>query len=103
MIPVLGGESRRVIAVEGHDGFHPFFSRSERWLYFQLDHKNIYRVPGPAQHWRAAEPEQITHFAGTGLFLEDPQLSLDGKHLLLSHGHRTGDLWLMNLGDVMRR
>jgi Tol biopolymer transport system component len=92
-----GGESRSVVATP-HQDYHPFVSPSGKWLYFQLDHKNIYRVPGPAQEWRKGEPEKITNFPESGLFLEDPQISHDGHWLLYSHGRITGDVWIMNLG-----
>ena len=95
-VPFEGGESRAVVATPHYD-VHPFFSPSGRWLYFQRDHKNIYRVPGPAQDWRQAEPEQVTNFPESGLFLEDPQISRDGRQLLYSRGRITGDIWIMNL------
>ena len=96
-IPIEGGESRSVVATP-HQDFHPFVSPSGRWLYFQRDHKNIYRVPGPAQDWRPSAPEKVTNFPESGLFLEDPQISRDGHQLLYSRGHITGDIWIMNLG-----
>lgn len=96
-IPIDGGETRSVVATP-HQDYHPSVSPSGRWVYFQLDHKNLYRVPGPAQNWRAAEPEKITNFPESGLFLEDPQISRDGRQLLYSHGHVTGDIWLMKIG-----
>ena len=96
-IPVEGGESRVVVGTQ-HQDYHPSVSPSGNWLYFQLDHKNIYRVPGPAQNWRQAEPQKVTNFPESGLFLEDPQISRDGRQLIYSHGRITGDLWLINLG-----
>jgi len=96
-VPIGGGESRTVVATP-HQDVHPFVSPSGNWLYFQLDHKNIYRVLGPAQEWRKAEPEKVTNFPESGLFLEDPQISRDGHWLLYSHGRITGDVWIMNLG-----
>jgi Tol biopolymer transport system component len=96
-IPVEGGESRIVVATQ-HQDYHPSVSPSGNWLYFQLDHKNIYRVPGPAQNWRQAEPQKVTDFPESGLFLEDPQISRDGRQLIYSRGRITGDLWLINLG-----
>lgn len=96
-IPVEGGESRIAVATP-HQDYHPFVSPSGKWLYFQLDHKNIYRVPGPAQDWHKAEPEKVTNFPESGLFLEDPQISRDGRLLLYSHGRITGDIWIINLG-----
>jgi len=96
-VPIEGGESRSVVATP-HQDYHPFVSPSGKWLYFQLDHKNIYRVPGPAQEWRKGEPEKVTNFPESGLFLEDPQISRDGHWLLYSRGRITGDVWIMNLG-----
>jgi Tol biopolymer transport system component len=72
-VMIEGGETRDVVKTIHHD-FHPFVSASGRWLYFQSDHKNISRVPGPAQDWRANAPEKVTNFPESGLFLEDPQL-----------------------------
>ena len=97
IVPIEGGESRVAVDTPRYD-VHPFFSPSGKWLYFQPDHKNIYRVPGPAQDWRKAEPEKVTNFPESGLFLEDPQISRDGRWLLYSRGRITGDIWIMNLG-----
>ena len=97
-VPIEGGESRIVVAT-AHQDYHPFVSPSGKWLYFQLDHKNIYRVPGPAQEWRSGDPEKVTNFPESGLFLEDPQISRDGHWLLYSHGRITGDIWIMTLGE----
>ncbi len=96
-MPIEGGESRSVVAT-AHQDYHPFVSPSGKWLYVQFDHKNIYRVPGPAQEWRKAEPEKVTNFPESGLFLEDPQISRDGHWFLYSRGRITGDVWIMNLG-----
>ena len=95
-LPVAGGEPRPIVTTP-HNDYHPSFSASGKWLYFQLDHKNIYRVPGPAQDWREAEPEKITNFPESNLFLEDPQISRDGGQLFYSHGRITGDIWIMSL------
>lgn len=73
-------------------------SASGNWVYYQVDHKNIYRLPGPSQSWRKAEPQKITDFPESGLFIEDPRLSMDGKQLIYSRGKITGDLWLLKLG-----
>ena len=89
-----GGESRDVVATPQQD-YHPFFSPSGRWLYFQPDHKNLFRVPGPAQDWKPADPVKITDFPESGLYLEDPQFSRDGKQFLYARGKITGDIWLL--------
>jgi len=101
-IPVEGGEARTVVETP-HQDYHPSVSPSGRWLYFQLDHKNLYRVPGPAQNWRQAAPEKVTNFPESGLFLEDPQISHDGLKLLYSRGRITGDIWIMKLSQVTDR
>jgi Tol biopolymer transport system component len=89
-----GGQPRVVVATPRQD-FHPFFSPSGRWVYFQPDHKNLYRVPGPAQNWQRAEPVKITDFPESERFIEDPQISRDGKQLLYSRGRITGDIWIL--------
>ncbi|MFN2502420.1 MAG: protein kinase [Pyrinomonadaceae bacterium] len=95
-VPIEGGESISVVATSRQD-FHPVFSPSGKWLYFQLDHKNIYRVPGPAQAWSKADPEKVTNFAESGLFLEDPHISSDGRKLIYSRRRTAGDIWLLSL------
>jgi Tol biopolymer transport system component len=96
-VPVGGGSSRVVVATP-HQDYHPVFSPSGNWLYFQPDHKNLYRVPGPAQNWRQANPERVTNFPESGLLIEDLQMSPDGRRLLYSRGHVTGDIWLIEIG-----
>jgi eukaryotic-like serine/threonine-protein kinase len=91
----LDGGQPRVVASTPRQDYHPFFSPSGRWVYFQPDHKNLYRVPGPAQDWKQSDPAKITDFPESGLFLEDPQISRDGKQLLYSRGKITGDIWIL--------
>jgi serine/threonine protein kinase len=95
-MPASGG-SPIVVTASPHQHFHPFFSPSGNWLYYQVEHKNIYRIPGPGQNWMKKEPEKITNFPESGLYLEDPQISEDGKYLLYSRGRFDGDIWIMNL------
>jgi len=95
-VPIEGGESISVVETPRQD-FHPVFSPSGKWLYFQLDHKNIYRVPGPAQAWRKYEPEKVTNFPESGLFLEDPQIADGGRKLMYSRRRTAGDIWLLSL------
>ena len=102
--PIDGGTTLVVAAMPGQMGSgHPMIAPSGNWFYFQVDHKNVYRVPGPAQGWRKAEPVKVTSFPEFGLFIEDPRLSPDGKELLYSRGRITGDLWLLKLGVASRK
>jgi eukaryotic-like serine/threonine-protein kinase len=96
-MPAAGGASRLVVVSAGNS-YHPSFVPSGRWLYFTPDHGNILRVPGPSDGWRAAAPAPVTTFKESGLLLEDPQVSLDGRWLIYSRRQVTADLWLLNLG-----
>ncbi|MEP6913173.1 MAG: protein kinase [bacterium] len=93
-VQTSGGPSQVIVETPRED-YHPFVSPSGKWLYFQPDHKNLYRVPGPAQGWRQATPEQVTNFLESGLFLEDPQISRDGRYLFFSRASIRGDIWIM--------
>jgi Tol biopolymer transport system component len=95
-MPVAGG-APRAIATAPFEAYHPFFSPSGRWLYFQPNHKNLYRVPGPAQGWTSARPEKVTNFSGFDLYIEDPKISRDGGKLLYTRGRRTGDIFILRL------
>jgi Tol biopolymer transport system component len=97
--PIDGGETLVVAATPGQMGSgHPMLSPSGNWFYYQVDHKNVYRLPGPSQGWRKVEPVKVTSFPESGLFIEDPRLSMDGKQLIYSRGKITGDLWLLKFG-----
>ncbi|HVT44168.1 MAG TPA: protein kinase [Thermoanaerobaculia bacterium] len=92
-----GGPAFDVVATPRED-FHPWFSPSGRWVYAQFDHKNIVRVPGPAQQWRKATAQQVTFFPESNLYIEQPQMSADGKWIYYSRGNITADLWVLRLG-----
>jgi Tol biopolymer transport system component len=97
-VPLAGPEKQRFVVTEPTEDYHPFFSPAGRWLYYQPEHKNVFRVPGPAQGWRAALPEQVTHFPERGVYLEEPQISRDGRTLFYARASITGDIWLLRLG-----
>jgi Tol biopolymer transport system component len=94
-----GSTKSRVLVRSAHENMHPFFSRDLRWVYFQPNHKNVYRIPGPAQGWKAAEPQQVTFFPESDLYLESPQLSADEKYLYYSRRAATSDLWMGKFSD----
>ena len=94
-IPVEGGKARALLPPD-FEGLHPFFSPSGSWLYVQTNHKNIFRVPGPAQDWKSAPPERVTDFTGVDLYIEDPRISRDGKKLFFTRGRRTGDILILH-------
>jgi hypothetical protein len=94
----VGDGSSRIVVDAPTQDYHPFLSPRGLWLYYQPDHKNIVRVPGPAQEWRKAAPEQVTHFPEIGLYLEEPQISADGRKLFFGRGQTVADLWLLESG-----
>ena len=74
---------------------HMFYSPDGRWLYYQPNHLNIYRMPadgGPAQ--------QVTHFAESGLFIEEPTISPDARFLVYIRHNGGSSLWLLQLAHV---
>jgi len=99
LAPVAGGRARWLVQTDRQD-HHAIFTSSGRWLYFQPDHRNLWRIPGPGSGWREASPEQVTHLPESGLFLEDPQLSADGRRLVYSRIRTTGDLWTVELAET---
>jgi Tol biopolymer transport system component len=90
--PTKGGEELRLTS--GYDRIrHISFSPDGRWIYLQLNHLNIYRMPaggGPFQ--------QVTKFPEGGLFIEEPKLSPDGRWLAYCHNNGGSSLWLLELG-----
>ena len=86
-------QPRTVVDLPDDSAYHPSLSPDGQWLYFTPDHRNLFRVPGPAQGWRQHAPVQLTNFPESGLFIEDPQVSPDGRWLLYSRQTMAADLW----------
>ena len=84
----------RVLVSNSRENMHPFFSPDGKWVYYQPNHKNLYRIPGPALGWKAKPPQQVTFFPESNLYLEEPQMSDDGKYLYYSRRSVSSDLWL---------
>ena len=97
-VAVAGGTPRAVAT--GSYVYHPSFSPSGRWMYFQTGHKNLFRIPGPAQAWASAAPERVTDFSGVDLYIENPRISRDGSRLFYARGRRTGDIYILHLGTA---
>jgi Tol biopolymer transport system component len=101
-VPVAGG-TPRLVSTGPYEAYHPFFSPSGRWVYFQPSHKDLFRVPGPAQGWATAAPQQVTDFSGFDLYIENPRISRDGSKLFYTRGRRTGDIFILRLGTSAER
>jgi Tol biopolymer transport system component len=91
-IPVGGGEERQMTTGDERV-LHLFYSPDGRWLYVQPSHRNIYRMPsdgGPLQ--------PVTRFPESGLFIEEPKISPDGRYLVYNRGHGGSSLWMLTIG-----
>jgi len=84
----------RILVSDTRENMHTFFSPDGKWVYYGPDHKNLYRIPGPAQGWRHAPAQQVTFFPESNLYLEEPQISADGKYVYFSRRSISSDLWL---------
>jgi TolB protein len=71
---------------------HAFYSPNGRWIYFQPNHQNFYRMPA-----NGGSPQQVTRFSETGLFIEEPTISADGRYLYYCRGNGGSSLWLLDL------
>jgi Tol biopolymer transport system component len=90
--PAQGGEPRQLtFGVERM--LHASFSPDGRWIYVQASHRNIWRVPTAG-----GALEQVTRFPESGLFLEEPTLSPDGRALVYARWKGGSSLWLLKLG-----
>jgi len=92
-MPASGGPAEPLTA-----GFermrHTFFSPDGRWIYVQPSHRNLHRLPVDG-----GELRPVTRFPESGLFLEEPTLSPDGRHLAYCRSNGGSSLWLMTLED----
>lgn len=91
-IAIAEGKEQRLTT--GYDRIrHLSFSPDGHWIYLQPNHLNIYRMPaggGPFQ--------KVTKFTESGLFIEEPKLSPDGRWLAYCHNNGESSLWLVELG-----
>jgi TolB protein len=89
--PAVGGTARQLtFGVERMR--HPSFSPDGRWIYVQPSHRNIWRVPTAG-----GRLEQVTTFPESGLILEEPTLSPDGRFLAYARWKGGASLWLLRL------
>ena len=73
---------------------HLSYSPDGAWLYVQPSHRNIYRLPA---HGGPLQP--VTHFPESGLFLEEPMLSPDGRYFVYNRGHGGSSLWMLTIAS----
>jgi Tol biopolymer transport system component len=96
-MPSAGGEAHRLTTGTKRIR-HMFYSSDGRWLYFQPNHLNIYRMPadgGPVT--------QVTHFPEPGLFIEEPTISPNNRYLAYCRVGGGSSLWLLKIGPPPKR
>ncbi|MBC8645531.1 MAG: PD40 domain-containing protein [Thermoanaerobaculia bacterium] len=71
---------------------HSFYSPDGRWIYVQSSHRNIHRLPA-----EGGSLQPVTRFPESGLFLEEPTLSPDGRYLAYCRSNGGSSLWLLTL------
>jgi Tol biopolymer transport system component len=90
-----GGDEARQLTFGSERMRHPSFSPDGKWIYVQPSHRNIWRVPAAG-----GRLERVTDFPESGLFLEEPTLSPDGRALAYARWKGGGSLWLLRLGGA---
>ncbi|HEV8377165.1 MAG TPA: hypothetical protein VGR38_13125, partial [Candidatus Polarisedimenticolia bacterium] len=91
-MPAAGGKEERLTTGDERMR-HAFYSPDGRWIYVQPSHRNLYRLPssgGPLQ--------PVTRFPESGLFIEEPTLSPDGRSFAYCRSNGSSSLWLLSIG-----
>ncbi len=90
-MPASGGNEERLTT--GNERMrHLFWSPDSRWIYVQPSHRNVWRLPaagGPLQ--------QVTRFPESGLYIDEPAISPDGRTLVYARATGGSSLWLLSL------
>ena len=96
-IPATGGKEERLTS-----GFermlHFFYSPDGRWLYVQPSHRNIHRMPSDG-----GSLQPVTRFPESGLFIEEPTISPDGRYLAYNRSHGGSTLWMLTIAPSAER
>jgi Tol biopolymer transport system component len=94
-IPSNGGQPEPLTT--GNDRVrHMFYSHDGHWLYFQPNHLNIYRMPADG----GQPTQQVTHFPESGLLIEEPTITPDGRYLVYCKRNGGSSLWVLRLGNT---
>jgi Tol biopolymer transport system component len=93
-VSVESGEERRLTSGDERMR-HVFYSPDGRWIYVQPSHRNIWRLPA-----EGGQLQRVTNFPESGLFIEEPSISPDGKFLVYSRSRGGSSLWLLTLGTL---
>ena len=94
IVSAQGGEERQLTSGDERMR-HVFYSPDGRWIYVQPSHRNIYRLPAEGGQLRP-----VTNFPESGLFIEEPTISPDGRFLVYSRSRGGSSLWLLTLGTM---
>ena len=93
-MPIAGGKEEQLTASDERMR-HMSYSPDGRWIYIQPSHRNIWRLPAAG-----GALQKVTSFPESGLFIEEPILSPDGRFLAYCRSHGSSSLWILTLGNL---
>jgi len=91
-MPAAGG-AEEALTIGDERMRHIQYSRDGRSIYVQPSHRNVVRFPadgGPL--------EPVTTFPESGLFIEEPTVSPDGRSLAYCRSNGGASLWMLTVG-----
>ncbi len=91
-MPLDGGPEVALTAGQQERMRHQSFSRDGKYLYVQPSHRNVMRVPAAG-----GGLEPVTTFPDSGLFIEEPTVSPDGRWLAYCRSNGGSSLWMVTL------
>jgi Tol biopolymer transport system component len=88
----LGGGPEEQLTTGDERMRHMQYSRDGRYIYVQRSHRNVLRFPA-----NGGPLEPITTFPESGLFIEEPTLSPDGRSLAYCRRNGGASLWMLTV------
>jgi Tol biopolymer transport system component len=88
-----GGGAEEALTTGDERMRHIQYSRDGRYIYVQPSHRNIVRFPA-----NGGPVEPVTTFPESGLFIEEPTVSPDGRFLAYCRSNGGASIWMLTLG-----
>ena len=91
-----GKSSRRLTSFSGNERC-PVLSADAAFVYFNRDHKSIWRLPIDSEGRATGPPSLWAHFPK--MILEDDSLALSKEHAIFALTEEASDLWLIEFPE----